>query len=177
MNTPLRMDDADYAATMMANRLFGGMFSSRLVRRIRDTDGLSYGVGSRVNVDGKDDGAWVFVYAICATKNAPKVEADFREELARAIKDGFTEKELTAEKKAWKDELTVERSDDGRLAGLLLSRERFGRSIQFDRALDAKIERLTVDEVNAAFRKHVVPDAFSYVKAGDFKKAGVLQAQ
>jgi zinc protease len=175
MNTALRMDDADYAATMMANRLFGGMFSSRLVRRIRDTDGLSYGVGSRITVDAKDDGAWVFVYAICAPKNAPKVEADFREELARAIKDGFTEKELTAERKAWKDELTVDRSDDGRLAGLLLSRERFGRSIEFDAALEAKIDQLTVDEVNAAFRKHVVPDAFSYVKAGDFKKAGVLQ--
>jgi zinc protease len=161
----------------MANRLFGATFSSRLVRRIRDAEGLSYGVGSRVNVPGKDDGGSVFVYAICAPRNAPKVEADVREELARAIKDGFTEKELTAEKKAWKDELTVDRSDDGRLAGLLESRERFGRTIQFDAALEARIDRLTVADVNAAFRKHVVPAEFSYVKAGDFKKVGVLQGQ
>ena len=33
------------------------------------------------------------------------------------------------------------------------------------------------DEVNAAFRKHVVPADFSFVKAGDFKKAGVLQTK
>ncbi|MFY9728481.1 MAG: insulinase family protein, partial [Bryobacteraceae bacterium] len=109
-------------------------------------------------------------------QNAPKVEADFREELARALKDGFTEKEVTAEKKAWKDELTLQRSEDGSLASLLLNRERFGRSIKFDEALEAKIDTLTVAEVNSAFRKHVVPADFSYVRAGDFKKAGVLQA-
>ncbi|HEY1185040.1 MAG TPA: pitrilysin family protein [Bryobacteraceae bacterium] len=176
MNTPLAMDDPDYAAVMMADRVFGGSFSSRLVRRIRDVEGLSYYIHSSINVTGKDDGATVSVAAICAPKNAPKVEADFREELARALKDGFTETEVTAEKKAWKDELTLQRSEDGSLAGLLLNRERFGRTIQFDEALEAKIDKLTADEVNAAFRKHVVPAAFSYVKAGDFKKVGVLQA-
>jgi zinc protease len=177
MNTPLEMDDPDYAAAMMANRLFGGTFSSRLEHRIREADGLSYGVGSSISVPGKDDGASVTVWAICAPKNAPKVEADFREELARALKDGFTETEVAAEKKAWKDELTLQRSEDPSLASLLLNRERFGRTIKFDEALEAKIDKLTVDEVNMAFRKHVVPTAFSYVKAGDFKKAGVLQAK
>lgn len=176
MNTALKMDDPDYAAAMMANRVFGGTFSSRLVRRIRDVDGLSYGVRSSIGVTGKDDGATVSVWAICAPKNAPKLETAFREEMARALKDGFTDAEVSAEKKAWRDELTMQRSEDGSLAGLLLSRERFGRTIQFDEALEAKIDKLTVDEVNAAFRKHVNPAAFSYVKAGDFKKAGVLQA-
>lgn len=177
MNTPLGMDDPDYAATMMANRVFGETFSSRLVRRIRDADGLSYYIHSSIGVPGKDDGATVSIMAICAPKNAPRVEADFREELARALKDGFTETELTAEKKAWKDELALQRSEDGSLAGLLLSRERFGRTIKFDEALEAKIDKLTVDEVNAAFRKHVVPAEISYVKAGDFKKVGVLQTK
>ena len=177
MNTQLAMDDPDYAAAMMANRIFGGTFSSRLVRRIRDADGLSYGVYSSIGVTGKDNGATVSVMAICAPKNAPKVEADFREEMARALKDGFTETEVAAEKKAWKDELTLQRSEDGSLAGLLLNRERFGRTIMFDQALEANIGKLTVDDVNAAFRKHVVPAAFSYVKAGDFKKVGVLQTK
>jgi zinc protease len=176
MNTPLTMDDSDYAAAMMANRVFGGTFSSRLVRRIRDVDGLSYGIRSSISVTGKDDGSAVTIWAICAPQNAAKLEADVREELARALKDGFTESELAAEKKAWKDELTLQRSEDRSLAGLLLSRERYGRTIKFDEALEAKIDKLTVDEVNAAFRKHVDPAAFSYVKAGDFKKVGGTKA-
>jgi zinc protease len=175
MNTPLAMDDPDYAAMMLANRMFGASFSSRLVHRIREQDGFSYDVRSAVSVANKDDGTSFTVSAISAPKNAPKVEADVREELARALKDGFTASEVAAEKKAWKDALNLQRSEDGSLANLLLARERFGRTMKFDEALEARIDTLTLDEVNAAFRKHVDAAAFSFVKAGDFKKAGVLQ--
>jgi zinc protease len=41
--------------------------------------------------------------------------------------------------------------------------------------MEAKISALTPDQVNEAFRKHLDPAALSYVRAGDFKKAGVLQ--
>ena len=41
--------------------------------------------------------------------------------------------------------------------------------------MDAKLEALTVDQVNAAFRKHVNAASLSIVKAGDFKTAGVYQ--
>ena len=34
------------------------------------------------------------VYAIFAPQNLPKVEAAFKEELARALKDGYTTQEL-----------------------------------------------------------------------------------
>jgi zinc protease len=160
---------------MMANRIFGGTFSSRLVHRIRDKDGLSYGVNSAFQVDGKDDGASFLANAICAPQNAPKVEAAFREELARALKDGFTAEEVAADRKAWMEQNVVGRSQDGALAATLLNRDRFGRTMKFDENLEARISSLTVEEVNAAFRKHIDPAALSYVKAGDFRKAGVLQ--
>jgi zinc protease len=175
MNTRLTMDDPDYAATMMANRILGGTFSSRLVHRIRDKEGLSYGVGSGFQVNGRDDGATFMVNAICAPQNAPKVEAAFRDELARALRDGFTADEIAAEKKAWLEANVVSRTQDGSLVSTLLSRERFGRTMEFDKALEVKISALTVEEVNAAFRKHVDPAALSFVKAGDFRRAGVLQ--
>jgi len=103
------------------------------------------------------------------------VEAGFKDELARALKDGFTADEVAKEKKAWLDQLVVQRSQDGSLAGLLLSRERFGRTMKFDEAMEAKIAALTADDVNRAFRSHVDPSTLSVVKAGDFKKAGVWQ--
>jgi len=37
------------------------------------------------------------------------------------------------------------------------------------------VAAVTPEQVSAAFRRHVDPAAMSYVKAGDFKKAGVLQ--
>jgi zinc protease len=175
MTTRLSMDDADYAAAMLANRILGGTFSSRLVHRIRDKEGLSYGVNSGFNVNGKDDGATFNVSAICAPQNLPKVEATFKEELARALKDGFTAEEVAAEKKAWMEQLVVVRTQDGSLASTLLNRERFDRTMKFDEAMEAKVGTLTLEQVNEALRKHVDPAAISYVRAGDFKKAGVLQ--
>ena len=44
-----------------------------------------------------------------------------------------------------------------------------------DKALEAKVAALTADQVSAAFRRHIDPAALIVVKAGDFKKAGVLQ--
>jgi predicted Zn-dependent peptidase len=34
---------------------------------------------------------------------------------------------------------------------------------------------LTVEQINAAFRKHIDPAALSIVKAGDFKTAGAYK--
>jgi zinc protease len=47
--------------------------------------------------------------------------------------------------------------------------------MKWDEALEAKIAALTPEEVSAAFRRHIDPVDLTIVKAGDFKKAGVLQ--
>jgi predicted Zn-dependent peptidase len=41
--------------------------------------------------------------------------------------------------------------------------------------MDAELDALTLDQVNAAFRRHVDASAISIVKAGDFKAADVYQ--
>src|SRR5690606_37338570 len=92
----MRDDHPDYPALYVANYILGGGagFDSRLAGRIRQKDGLSYAVGSDLSVGPLDEaGAWT-AYAIAAPTNVPRVEAAFREELARALKDGFTEAEL-----------------------------------------------------------------------------------
>ncbi len=41
--------------------------------------------------------------------------------------------------------------------------------------LEQKVAALTPAQVGDAFRRHIDPKSISIVKAGDFKKAGVLQ--
>ena len=38
--------------------------------------------------------------------------------------------------------------------------------------MDAKVDALTIDQVNAAFRLHVTLNQLSMVRAGDFKAEG-----
>ncbi len=57
----------------------------------------------------------------------------------------------------------------GSLAGLLMARERFDRTLKFDEAMEAKVAALTPEQVSDAFRRHIDPAALSYIQAGDFK--------
>jgi zinc protease len=175
MTVKLSDDDPDYAAMVIANFIFGGSGGSRLFKRIRDKEGLSYGINSSLSVPQKDDGAVFMIGAISNPANVPKLQASVKDELARTLKDGFTADEVTGAKKSWLDEQMVTRSEDGALLTILTVCERFDRTLKWNEALEAKVAALTPEQVSTAFRKYVDASAMSYVKAGDFKKAGVLQ--
>jgi zinc protease len=169
-------EDADYPAVLMANYMFGGGgLGTRLSRRIRDKEGLSYVAQSNFGAPTKDDGGNFLAVAISNPQNAPKVEASFRDELAKTLKEGFADDEVAAAKKAWLQERGMSRSEDGALVSLLAGRQRFDRTLRFDESLEARVSALTPEQIGAAFRKHIDPANLIYVKAGDFKKAGVLQ--
>jgi zinc protease len=174
---PLKMndEDPDYAALTIAGMVFGGTPNSRLFLRIRVKDGLSYGAGAQFSIPTKDDAGRLSGYAIAAPQNMPKVEADFNEELARALKDGFTADEIEKAKKTWLDERSVGRTEESSIAGSLSGRERWGRTMLWDSKLEAAVAALTPQQVNDAFKRHMDPAAVTIVKGGDFKKAGVYQ--
>jgi zinc protease len=175
MNIRLKDDDPDYAAMVVANYIFGGSGGSRLFKRIRDKEGLSYGIGSSFNVPSKEEGATFTVFDISAPQNAPKVDASFRDELARTVKDGFTADEVASAKKSWLEEEMVNRSEDYGLLSELSDDEQHDRTFQWQAQLEARVAALTPEQVSAAFRRYVDPAALIVVKAGDFKKAGVWQ--
>jgi zinc protease len=174
---PIRMSDADrdYPAMVLANYILGESPASRLFHRIRDQEGLSYGVRSRFQAPAEDDAGLFTASISAAPQNVPKLEASFRDELARTLKDGFTAEEVAAAKKALLEEETVGRSQDQALARVLANRERFGRTMKFDADFEAAVAGLTPEQVSAALRRHFDPAGLVIVMAGDFQKAGVLQ--
>jgi zinc protease len=167
--------DPDYPSMVLANYMLGGEITSRLPDRIRNREGLSYGVNTIFSAPAEGNTAALNMVAIVNPGNAPKVEASFRDEMARTLRDGFTAAELDAARKAYLDLRRVGRSQDQSLLGLLLLRDEYDRTLDWDAQMDQKIAALTVNQVNAALRAHVDPAAFSIVKAGDFKAAGVYQ--
>jgi zinc protease len=169
-------DDPDYPALLVAQIVFGGSPNSRLFQRIRIKDGLSYGAGANISMPTQDDGGSFSAYAIAAPQNMPKVEIDFNEELARALKDGFTDDEVAKAKKIWADQRAVSRTEEGSVGSILLGDERWGRTmLTWDAKRDAAVAAVTTEQVNSAFKKHIGSLAISIVKGGDFKKAGVFQ--
>ncbi len=169
---PMKDSDPDYPALLMGNwMLGGGMLKSRLADRIRQKEGLSYSVGSQMSVDAQDAAASWIAYAIYNPGNLEKLEAAFRDELAKALKDGFTAEELAAGKTSWLQGQETNRTQDGALAGRLASNLYLGRNLAWQAELEAKVKAVTNEQIVAALRKFLEPAKLNTVKAGDFAKA------
>jgi zinc protease len=165
-------NDPDYAALVFGNYMLGGGFlNSRLAQRIRVKDGLSYGISSNLIAKSNEEDGRFQVFAIAAPQNVAKVETAFREEIARMLKDGFDDKEVEADKSGWLQSRQVSRTDDGSLCGTLAGRDYDGRTLAWDRDLEAKVKSLTPVQITEAMRRHVDPAQITIIKAGDFKKA------
>jgi zinc protease len=166
----MNQDDPDYLAMVLVDTMTGGDERSRLWTRVREHDGLSYSVASSFNAGTRETFAQFSGAAICAPENMAKVEAAFKEELARIVRDGFTGAELASVKKEILDEQVATRSQDTRLATSLATQARYGWTMQRTEDREKKIAALTRAQVNAAARKWIDPASFAIFKAGDFAK-------
>src|SRR5262249_41836060 len=156
-------------AMVLANYMFGGSITARMPDRIRNKEGLSYGASSRFTAPTDGTAALFSGTVSCNPANMPKVESSFIDELKKTARDGFTQAELDSAKRSYADSRKVARSQENALAGLIASHEQFGRTMLYDEQLEARIQALTLVQVNAAFRKYMDPAQVTIVKAGDFK--------
>jgi zinc protease len=170
-NLNLRDDHPDYPALVLGNYMLGGGFlNSRIATRLRQKEGLSYGAGSSLQVSSLDQSGRFTATAIYAPQNVEKLEAAFKEEMARMVKDGFTAEEVASAKSGWLQSRQVSRAQDNELATRLNNYLFLGRTLAWDEELERKITALTPEQINAAMRKHLDPARLVIVKSGDFAK-------
>ena len=166
----IRDDDPQYPALEIGNEILGGgVMNSRLATRIRQKDGLSYGVGSQVHADSLDAVGSFSIFAISAPQNTAKVESDTKEEMAKVIANGFTADEVAAAKSGILSEMTLSRSNDGSLARDLAAHLYLNRDFTWDASYEKAIDSASPDAIHKAMQEFLSPDQFVTVKAGDFK--------
>jgi zinc protease len=178
MALPVKDDAPDAPALALANRILGGGgLKSRIVDRLRQKDGISYGAGSFLRLNPYEANTEMGLYAIYAPQNLDKLKAGLAEEVARLVKAGITELELADAKTGILQGRVINRTQDGSLAGALSSQLFQGRSMKFVADEEAKIKATTLAEVNAAIVKYIDPARLVQVFAGDFAGAAKLAAQ
>ena len=172
LNVKMRNDNPDFAAFSLGNFMLGGGFlNSRLATRIRQKEGISYGVGSGFGASALDESGTFTGNAIYAPENADKLEAAFKEEIKKVITEGFTAEEVEQAKKGWLLNQQRNRGTDGNIANSLMNFLFIDRTYAWENDLDRKVAALTPAEINAAMKKYLTPDKISIFKAGDFAKA------
>jgi len=168
----LRDDDADVPPLALATRIIGGGsgLHNRLVDRIRQKDGLSYGIGAGLQVSGRDRAASWGVGAIAAPQNVNRVEQEVKEELERVLRDGFTDDEVRQAKQGYREERVLARSEDGALAAGWVANLDLDRTYEFSRQFEGRVDATTAEQMLAVVRKYLDPSKTTVVLAGDGKK-------
>ncbi|MBW3542442.1 MAG: insulinase family protein [Planctomycetes bacterium] len=167
---PMRDTHPDFPDLRLGNFILGESgLSSRLGDRVRQTEGLSYGIGSGLNALAVDERTSFYVYAIANPQNIPKVATAVREELDLLLSEGVTKDELAEAKQGFLQSQQVSRTRDSVLASILRENLFAGRTMDYYQNLEKRIEAATPETVHAALKKHLRPDDLYIVTAGDFK--------
>jgi len=165
----LRRGDPDYESALIANAALGqNSLSSRIGKRVRDTEGLSYNLNSRFNMTDLLDGIWL-VNVNVAPSNLSKAMKSTREEIDKFVREGITEEEVAAQKSFFAGNYQVGLGSNGGVASALVTAEKFGYGPQYLDEFPARIRKVTRAEANAAIEKHLYPLRLNLIIAGDLQ--------
>lgn len=165
----VRDDDPEYPALEMINYALGASAKSRLLDRLRQKEGLSYGAFSNISADSIDRNGAFLAGAICAPQNAAKSMQCLQEELQRLVKDGISDAELSDQKKSYQLVFDNQLAQDDYVLQLLNSGLYYNRTLEYYRNLTSKVQQLTSQQIHDALAKHFDLSKLIRVEAGDLK--------
>jgi zinc protease len=159
-----RTDPDFYAATVMNYILGGGGFASRLMTRIRDNEGLVYGISS--GFDARRHPGPFMVGLQTKTESAPAAIRAALEEIAKIRSEGVTEAELEGAKSYLAGSFPMRYETNTRLAGLLGMVELYGLGLSYFDDYPKKIRAVTLEDVRRVAASRLDPDRYVLVVVG-----------
>jgi zinc protease len=165
----LRRSDPDYEAALIANAALGqNALSSRLGKRIRDTEGLSYNLASRYQLTDALDGVFAINVNV-APQNMAKALKSTREVVATFAKEGITPEEVEVQKNFFAGNYQVALGTNAGVASALVTAEKFAYGPSYLDDFPTRMRRVTKEQVDAAIRAHLAPSKLHLVVAGDLE--------
>jgi zinc protease len=165
----LRRSSSDYYAAVLANSALGeSTLSSRLGLKVRDQEGLTYGINSRFRAPSLAAGPW-YVGVSVNPNNIEKAINSALSVLRDYVQNGVREDELADEKSSAIGSFKVSLATNSGLAQAMWNAEFYGLGLDYIDRYPQIIQSVTVEEVNAAIRKYFRPDQLTVVIAGDIE--------
>lgn len=163
--TTLRHADPDALPLRVATTILGSGFTGRLMATVRDQEGLTYGISAGVSGDTFATGDWR-ILANFAPNLLDQGLASTRRELKAWYDQGVTAAEVERTKTNLAGSFQVALATTEGLASVILTTLHRGHPLSWIDKYPAKLNAVTLDQVNAAIKKHLAPETFVLVKAG-----------
>ena len=165
---PVEEQDADVPALFAAVQMLGGRAGTRLWNRLREKEGLTYGVYSSLSVGVREPNGRITISGTVAPQNRARFEAALRDELIQVLQHGFTEAELNDARESILRSRRQVLAQEGNVAALLADNLHWGRTLEWREERDRAYAELKLADVNAVLRKYLDPAKLSVALAGDF---------
>lgn len=169
-NFPLRDDHRDFPALKIANYMFGENMNSRLMKRIREKEGISYGASSFIESNSFEENSSFTLYAMAAPDRVTAAEKAIHEEWLRFVEDGVSDHELLLAKESMWLSFQNLLANDNVLVSMLAADLEKGRNLLWRQELFDNIKALSRDDVHRSIGSWWGKAEWSKVCAGDKAK-------
>jgi zinc protease len=157
--------DKDYFAATVLNEILGGNgFSSRLMDQVREKRGLTYGVDTALAA--YDHGQILEGSLATANDKAADAIQVIRDVWADVAKNGVTQKELDDTKTYLTGAYPLRFDGNGRIASILVGMQVLGLPPTYPATRNAKVEAVTLADVNRVAAYLLAPDKLTFVVVG-----------
>lgn len=168
-NLAMSEDDPDFAAVALAVQMLGGGSNSRLSNRIREREGLSYGIYGYLTADRLVPNATVTVRAILAPANLGRFETALREEFERAWADGFTEAELESARNVWITQRRERLANESGALSIMTSNLYWRSDWARWEQIETRLKAVTAASAHEAMKRRLSADQWFVAAAGDLE--------
>ncbi|KAB0664506.1 insulinase family protein [Oryzomonas japonica] len=162
-------DSPDIYALRIMDYILGGSFTSRLTMEIRTNQGLAYNVDSRFDVGRRFTGTFI---AETETKagSTGKAVSLMEEIIAGMTREPVSDQELKAAKEYIINSFMFGFTSPASIVTQRARLEFYGYAPGYLEGYRGNIARVTKEDVLAAARRHLRPEAFKLVVVGDAAK-------
>lgn len=164
-------DHPDFYPLLLGVWILGkGGFTGRLMKKVREEKGLSYGVYADLSGGTRPDNAYFTASATFAPELLSEGKKAVMLEIEKWIKKGVTAAELKIVKKIIIGSFKVGLGTTTGLASALINNAENGRTPEYLDLYPKIIKSITLSEVNKAIKKHISSKSFVSVMVGSVKK-------
>jgi zinc protease len=171
----IQRDNPDYFAVEVMNVMFGGGFSSRLVKHIRSEKGLAYNVGGGIGTAYDHPGVFRLSMGTKTQTTAEGIQA-LDEQLEGLLKEPATAEELKRAKDAILSSFIFRIDTPEKVLGERMAYEYYGYPLDFIERFREGVDKVTTDDVIRVAHKYVHPGTFAVLVVGTGEAGKLLSS-
>ncbi len=163
----IRADSEHYAGVLVANRILGGGFATRLFNEVRSRQGLAYSVGSSPGTGFRFPGLFM-AFTMTKSESCEKATSAILVEIQRMLDEEVTDEELERAKDGILNSEVFSYDTKREILSRMVMFERYGYAPDFLKQYQESVKNMTKAQVLEACNAVWNPDQMTLLAVGNY---------